>query len=510
MLRANLATIPLLLTLSALVACETATDDLESGFDGYSAGQDPDGYDNWWDDPANAPDVDRDFTEDGRVRTIPLGSNGVLSTYHAIWKGEDGGDRAGIGVAAAGDVNGDGRGDLLVGSIGSGGDGITYMNRSPFGTGELNLGASKGRYYGTTGANAGKAIAGGGDVDNNGQDDFIIGASKDATAYTNAGAAYLVSNYTRGKNYLPTGATTLLGDGYYDYFGWAVDVASDLNGDGNSDLLVTAPYWDVSTASQEGATFLFYGPLTADVTAADANAYFVGEASNDLFGTRVLDVGDTDGDGNDDFMVSTRYEDSAGTNAGAVYLFTTWSDGENLASSATAKITGEFDDDNAGNQIAAAGDVNGDGFNDFLVGALGNIGTGAAYLVLGPMSGTSSLSSAETYFTGQLSGDQFGSSMIAGDIDGDGTVDVVVGANRQGTDNRGAFYVFMNPGAGNISAFNAEIKVIATAADDYLGSWMDLALDTDFDGTDTLIVGASGRGQGGLTEKGVAYLFEVP
>lgn len=501
-----------LVPLAMLVACDEAS----PTYDGYEATEAPDGYDNWWDDPENEPDIDRAYSQNGAPRSLPLGSSGVLSTAYATWKGETANDRVGICVSGAGDLNGDGREDIIVGSLYAAGsaanDGLTYMNRAPFSSGNLNLGASKGRYFGATSSKAGQAVSGGGDTNNDGKDDFVIGALQDSTAGTYSGSAYVVLGFTRGQNTLPSGSTQLTGDGPYDRFGQAVDVVEDINGDGYDDVFVSAPEYDVASAGNEGAAYLFYGPISATTAASAANATFVGETAGDNLGTRIKGVGDTDGDGVGDLVIAARYNDTAGNNAGAVYIITSYTENsQNSVADASAKLTGEFEDDQAGNQIAEAGDVNGDGYNDFLVGGLANASTGGAYVVTGPQSGENSLAAADTYFTGQLTGDQFGSALAAADIDGDGTTDIIVGANRQGTDDRGAFYVFLNPAAGHTSAYNADIKVLAAGAGDYLGSWIDVAHDTEFDGTDTLIVGASGRGDGtNLPQKGVVYLFQFP
>ena len=117
-------------------------------------------------------------------------------------------------------------------------------------------------------------------------------------------------------------------------------------------------------------------------------------------------------------------------------------------------------------------------------------------LIQGPVSGTSLVNTAAAItFIGNLNGDQFGSGMTAGDVDGDGARDVIISANREGVADNGAVYVFLNPASGTLYAFDADTRIVGTGAGDYLGSWLDFAEDTNRSGTDMIIVGASGRGQ---------------
>lgn len=472
-----------------------------------------------WDNDDFEPEVNRSFSADGEKRSLPLGSVGAAKSYYAQWKGESSDDRLGISVAAAGDLNGDGLTDIVAGSLyGSGtatGDGAAYMERGPFTAGDSNIGGAKGRYY-TPSASAKSLmiVGGGGDVDNDGNDDFILGANTVSTAKTRAGAAYLVMNYTRGKQTMPitTGGFTFSGEKANDLAGTAVDIIGDVNGDNYADVIVTATGDDVGGADA-GAAYVILGPVTADVGLADANVKLAGQAASDQLGTRANGVGDTDGDGNDDFIVSSRNESSNGSGAGAVYLFTSVTDGVDASvSTAAAKLQGEVPGDNLGNQIDHAGDVNNDGYDDFIVGSINYDGVGAAYLIQGPVSGTSIVSSAAAItFIGNLNGDQFGSGMTAGDVDGDGNRDVIVSANREGVADNGAVYVFLNPASGTLYAYDADTRIVGTGAGDYLGSWLDFAEDTNRSGTDMIIVGASGRGQTtSEKDKGAVYLFDVP
>jgi hypothetical protein len=141
------------------------------------------------------------------------------------------------------------------------------------------------------------------------------------------------------------------------------------------------------------------------------------------------------GDGHDDLLVGADiYSDGpAGTYRGAAYLVLGPVTGDFDLSLADAKLVGEDELDYAGQGVSGAGDVDGDSHDDFLVGAWGNdeggIDAGAAYLVLGPVTGTSDLSRADAKFVGERDRDNAGWSVSgAGDVDADGRADLLIGA----------------------------------------------------------------------------------
>ncbi|MED5371616.1 MAG: integrin alpha [Myxococcota bacterium] len=496
-----------------LAACATETADgslvLEDGELYLPLGEDASLQ---WDDPSYRPDVDR-WAPNGTPVSIPLGSTNAFNVTDATWKGESDNDQLGISVAAVGDLNADGLEDMAMGSLWASGtaegDGAAYMNRASYKDGNYRADASKGRWYGESGSAAGEQVAGGGDVDGDGQDDFLIGAKTHEHATdawkTKAGAAWLVFGFDRGKNTLPSGATMLEGTKAYEFAGVGVDIAGDLNGDGYADILVGASGADTNGA-ESGCVYIINGPVTADMSLADADGEVGGENAGDGIGSRVVGLGDIDGDGIDDFAVGARNEGSNGENAGAVYVITS---GTLPATVADADIIlrGNKEDSNGGSALSEAGDLDGDGTADYLVGALGHNGFGAAYVMQGSVTSGKLGEVAYARFTGQLAGDQFGSSLTSGDVDGDGNEDVVVGANRQGTNDRGAVYVFAGPVSGSVQAYEAASKISGVAASDYFGSSVDFAENTRVDGKDSLIVGASARG---TTDKGAVYFFLVP
>jgi hypothetical protein len=152
---------------------------------------------------------------------------------------------------------------------------------------------------------------------------------------------------------------------------------------------VGAPYNDAGGA-RAGAAYLVLGSATpGDLALSAANATFSGEAAYDDAGDSVSGAGDVDGDGFDDLLVGARYNDANGIDAGAAYLVLgSATPGDLTLSAADAKYSGEAAYDYAGYSVSGAGDVDGDGLDDLVVGAYGDdaggASAGAAYLVLAP------------------------------------------------------------------------------------------------------------------------------
>jgi len=199
--------------------------------------------------------------------------------------------------------------------------------------------------------------------------------------------------------------------------------------------------------------YLVHGPPPAgEVLVSAADASFRGESADDLAGFSLSRAGDVDADGFDDILIGSPGDDSNGENAGKVYLFHGPINGPNALTSADASFFGE----GAGNgvawegTVAAAGDVNGDGFDDVILGAIGNTTMGAfqgaAYLLYGPLSGTTNLGDADAKFKGELAYDYAGHVSVAGDVNGDGYSDFLVGANMNGTGRAGGAYLIYGGG----------------------------------------------------------------
>ena len=365
--------------------------------------------------------------------------------------GQADGDNAGHAVASAGDVNADGYDDLLIGAPylddGATDAGAALLVLGPV-TGDLDLGSADATISGSGRIDwTGWTVAGAGDVDGDGHHDLLIGAPYSDKAGSNAGAAVLMLGPVTGALSINDADAQLVGEAEHDNAGLAVASAGDVDGDGLDDLLVGAP-GSAQGGTNAGAAYMVLGPVTEGVELNSADARLVGEAAYDGAGGAVAGAGDVDGDGLADLLVGASTHDAGGSDAGAAYLLLGSTRGYVSLASAHAKLVGEAMSDQAGSTLAGVGDTDGDGFADFLVGAWSQdsngIDAGASYLVLGPVTGELALGTAYATFIGDEAFDRAGSSVAgAGDVDGDGTGDLLVGApiNSEFGTERGAAYL---------------------------------------------------------------------
>ncbi|MFH1466700.1 MAG: MopE-related protein [Pseudomonadota bacterium] len=379
-------------------------------------------------------------------------------------------------------------------------------------TAEFDLGSADAIYTGEgAGDYAGIALAGAGDMNADGYADLLIGAYGSDSSATTAGAAYLVLGGAGPADASLASATAkYVGEADGDWAGWAVAGGGDVNADGFDDTLVSALYGD-RYATDAGAVYLILGsssPASGPLSSADA-VYSLGGN----FGYSTACDGDVDGDGFDDMLFGAP---QYGSQEGRVYLVLGSASPVSVtaAGSATAAFSAEAAGDQAGASVSLAGDLDGDGMADILIGAAYNdaadTNAGSAYILLGDAALTSmSLAAADAQWTGESPADFAGCSVSgAGDVNADGYGDILIGAKRSdgGGVDSGAGYLILGaaslPG-GSLSAPDA--RYLGENADDMAGFSVSRAGDVDADGFDDFLLGAYLNDEGGM-DAGAAYL----
>lgn len=323
-----------------------------------------------------------------------------------------------------------------------------------------------------------------------------------------------------------------LNDG--DQFGAALANLGDLNGDGTPELAVGSPYDDEIGTDRGAVRILFLdsstGQVQSTVKLADGLNGFSGILNdNDHFGSAVAAMGDLDGDGIPDMAVGAPGDDDNGTDRGAVWLLFLNADGsvhyqQKISDLSGGLAAGLNDNDQFGGAVAGAGDLNGDGIPDLVVGSTGcdDGGTdrGAVYILFMNRDGTvqsqQKISSTAGNFSGPLAdNDHFGSAVAgAGDLDADGIPDIIVGASGDdsGGTNRGAVWVlFMNrdgtvKAQQKISQLDGQLDQVLSDGEEF-GSALANVGDLNGDGLDEIAVGASHNSDGGPARGAVYILF---
>jgi sorbitol-specific phosphotransferase system component IIC len=355
-------------------------------------------------------------------------------------------------------------------------------------------------------ANLGVSVSGAGDVNGDGYADVIVGAYFYDNGQNNEGAFFVYHGSAAGIN---TVADTMVESDQADaWMGWSVSGAGDVNGDGYADVIVGAyGYGNPVPADNEGAFFVYHGTASGINTVADTMVE--SNLASAVLGFSVSGAGDVNGDGYGDVVVGARFYDNGQINEGAAFVYHGSAAGINTT--ADAMVESDQTNAYLGHSVSGAGDINGDGYADVIVGAHGYGNPvpanyeGAFFVYHGSASGIST--TADAMVESNQANAQLGWSLSgAGDVNGDGYADVIVGAYNydNGQNDEGAAFVYHGSAAGLNTVAAAMVEPDQINA--RLGQSVSGAGDVNGDGYADVIVGAYFY-DSGQNDEGAAFVY---
>jgi VCBS repeat-containing protein len=451
--------------------------------------------------------------------------------YRIVGEGEfnrAGGDQQ--GVAALGDVNGDGKADLLVGARGNGSedarDGAAYVvygkaDGASVALADVAAGTGGYKIAGMGDSEAGYAVGTVADMNGDGRAELLIGTTRSfdtTTAYVvfgQAGNAPVDLASVR----LGIGGFAIAAEPEVGHSGRSIAGLGDVNGDGRGDFVIDG-FFDTTDAQWNGAAYVVFGkagnaPLDLSQVAAGIGGYkIVGENAYDGAGWQVASAGDVNGDGRTDALITAQYNDAAGHDAGAAYVVFGKSDTATVKLDDIAngfggfKIIGETANDRSGFSVASLADVNGDGLSELIVAAPqhGLADAGAVYVVYGKSDGAAvrlsdvALNHGGFKLLGAGPLDLSAADVSGlGDLNGDGRPDILIGEPGQTVDGLrygGAYVVFTPPppAPNGITSGNVLADEVGAEGPDYtvVGVQAGSTADSVAGGVGGVIVGTYG------------------
>ncbi len=469
-----------------------------------------------------------DSPDKGAPETGETAETGEAPDVLEPWGAANGepGEALGSRVHAGGDLDGDGDEELLVSA---------YLGNRlcalypPLAPGELAISAREtGCLNGEAGFDyAGFGLGAAGDLDGDGYGDLMVGSPGHSAAGANSGKAYLVLGpVTAGSAGLGDAAVaSWSGENLLDYVGITVLAVGDLSGDGEVDLAVGAPGFD-GEGGGGGRAWIFEGPLLSGEQDLDLSfASVTGLSSSaegpppphgalgtgDFVGDAIPGEADYDGDGAADLALGATGDGTLGPETGKVaFFFGPLDPGDALVSDADSTLYGPAAASYTGSPVVVAPDLDGDGLPELLVSSDG-LEAGRVTIARPSRGVTGSLDEADTWLEGGAEGDLFGFGVATPrDLDGDGVLDLVIGspqADGQEPD-AGAATIFFGPfGAGVIGVGEGE-TLLGEQDYDTFGAALETLSDGDGDGDPDIVVGARDSDAGG-SFSGRLYFFGI-
>jgi hypothetical protein len=398
----------------------------------------------------------------------------------------------GFSVGAAGDTDGDGHDDLIVGAPR---EGLAYVWRGAAAGPGTAASWQAGHPY--EGSDYGYSVAWAGDVNGDGYDDVVAGEPFHVVQDGGEGAAFLYFGSSRGLSILPAWSVTGAGAGAW--LGSVVGTAGDVDRDGYDDLLVGA--MGIGEDSEFRATAYLYRGSRGGPGASPVWSVAGEQPGSPVIGTWLSGAGDVNGDGYADVIVGTHFHGNGETNEGRADLYLGSPSGPGPSPDWTAE--GNAAGALFGMSVGSAGDTDGDGYGDVLIGAPG---LRKVFVYRGSAQGLGA--SPPVFLEGRQAGSRFGeAAAAAGDVNGDGYGDVVVGAK---------FHDGAQPDGGRIELFlgspSGPFPIPVWAAEGglpggRLGSAVASAGDVNADGFDDVVAGAPNCATSVLCGKGRVHLF---
>ena len=394
----------------------------------------------------------------------------------------------GWSVGTAGDVNGDGYADVIVGAYFENNpepdEGRAYVYHGS--ASGLSIVAAWTAEGDQLDARFGISVGTAGDVNGDGYADVIVGASRYKTPPTDkAGRAFVYHGSAAGLSAVE--AWTAEGDRALAGFGWSVGTAGDVNGDGYADVIVGANRWQIS----DGGAYVYHGSAAGLSAVAAWTAR--SDDDDDLFGYSVGTAGDVNGDGYADVIVGAPDYFSDEGREGRAFVYHGSAAGLSRVKAWTAE--GDQSEADFGHSVGTAGDVNGDSYSDVIVGAFRyhhgalSPSEGRAFVYHGSAVG---LRRVEAWTAeGDQENAEFGFSVgTAGDVNGDGYDDVIVGQRRfdvaEVDGGRALVYHGSPAGLRRVATWTAEPDQRVA----YFGASVGTAGDVNGDGYADVIVGS--------------------